>query len=632
MKRKLLTSVMIITFLISLFTGCNGNTNSNSEQNNSNQVETLESENAGILDTSNMFTDEDMNISYDESTALKINLSDINSIEIGNGVSVENGVVTISSGGTYILSGSLSEGQLVVDITNKDDVKIVLDNVDITSSSSAPLYIKEAGNVYVTMSENSVNTLSNTGEFLSDGENNIDGVVFSKSDITFNGNGILNINTNTEYGHGIVSKDSVIFTSGTYNINSSGHGISGKDDVRIAYGDFVINSGKDGIHSENSDDASKGYVYIVDGTYNINSGYDGIDGVYTVQINSGEFNIVSGGGSENTEITYSESGDTASTKGIKSDEDMFINNGKYNINSYDDAIHSNGNIFINNGTFSIMTGDDGIHSDLEVTVNGGDINISKSYEGIEGQTVNIENGNIYIMSDDDGINSAGGNDSSGIADRQGRMKDSFAVNENCNININGGNITINAEGDGIDSNGNLYIIGGETYIYASERGGNGALDYNGEGTITGGIVAASGISGMMQNFGENSTQGSILLSSQSMQSGVVSVTDSNGNSIIEFQPEKQYNSIVVSTPDIIDGGTYNINMGTENTSVTMSGLIYGSGENMGGHGGRGMSPNGQIPEKTNGERPEGEPKEFNGEEPKKPPQMRDNATANDTQQ
>ena len=190
MKRKLLTSVMIITFLISLFTGCNGNTNSNSEQNNSNQVETLESENAGILDTSNMFTDEDMNISYDESTALKINLSDINSIEIGNGVSVENGVVTISSGGTYILSGSLSEGQLVVDITNKDDVKIVLDNVDITSSSSAPLYIKEAGNVYVTMSENSVNTLSNTGEFLSDGENNIDGVVFSKSDITFNGNGI----------------------------------------------------------------------------------------------------------------------------------------------------------------------------------------------------------------------------------------------------------------------------------------------------------------------------------------------------------------------------------------------------------------------------------------------------------
>lgn len=630
MKRKLLTSVMIITFLISSFTGCNGNTNSNSEQNNSNQVETLESENAGILDTSNMFTDEDMNISYDESTALKINLSDINSIEIGNGVSVENGVVTISSGGTYILSGSLSEGQLVVDITNKDDVKIVLDNVDITSSSSAPLYIKEAGNVYVTMSENSVNTLSNTGEFLSDGENNIDGVVFSKSDITFNGNGILNINT--EYGHGIVSKDSVIFTSGTYNINSSGHGISGKDDVRIADGDFVINSGKDGIHSENSDDASKGYVYIVDGTYNINSGYDGIDGVYTVQINSGEFNIVSGGGNENTEIIYSESGDTASTKGIKSDGDMFINNGKYNINSYDDAIHSNGNIFINNGTFSIMTGDDGIHSDLQVTVNGGDINISKSYEGIEGQTVNIENGNIYIMSDDDGINSAGGNDSLGIADRQGRMKDSFAVNENCNINIKGGNITINAEGDGIDSNGNLYITGGETYIYASERGGNGALDYNGEGTITGGIVAASGISGMMQNFGENSTQGSILLSSQSMQSEVVSVTDSNGDSIIEFQPEKQYNSIVVSTPDIIDGGTYNINMGTENTSVTMSGLIYGSGKNMGGHGGRGMSPNGQIPEKTNGERPEGEPKEFNGEEPKEPPQMRDNANANDTQQ
>lgn len=142
--------------------------------------------------------------------------------------------------------------------------------------------------------------------------------------------------------------------------------------------------------------------------------------------------------------------------------------------------------------------------------------------------------------------------------------------------MTGGKINVDASGDGIDSNGNLYISGGEIYVSGPSDNGNGALDYNGEATITGGTFVALGTSGMAQNFGNDSTQGSMLINLQSSQvaNTSVQVKDSSGQVITKYTAKKQYNSIVVSTPKIKIGETYTVVAGTQETAVTMSNLIY----------------------------------------------------------
>lgn len=252
----------------------------------------------------------------------------------------------------------------------------------------------------------------------------------------------------------------------------------------------------------------------------------------------------------------------------------------YNIDSCDDAIHSNGNVTVSGGTFSIKTGDDGIHADENVSITAGEIVISKSYEGVEGETIDISGGVISIVASDDGMNAAGGNDGSGFLGRP----DTFGGSSDCYINISGGMLTINASGDGIDSNGSLAVSGGEVYICGSTSNGDGALDYDGNAIITGGIVVAVGSSGMAQNFGTNSTQGSILLNYQSLSTSEVVLKESSGNVILSFTPEKSYNSVIISCPSLVKGRTYTITACGQTKEVTLTSLVYGSSSGMGGGG------------------------------------------------
>lgn len=266
----------------------------------------------GIYSYDDMFTNRDLDVGYEESEAVHINLADDSTtLTMGDdeeetsvsGVTVDGNVITITEEGTYILSGTLTEGQVIVDA---DDAKVqlVLDNADITCASSAAIYVKSADKTFITLAEGSENILMNTAEYEAIDDNNIDAVIFSKDDLTLNGNGTLTINS--EYGHGIVSKDDLKLTSGTYNITAASHALSGKDSVRIAGGTFNLVSGKDGIHSENTDDEEKGFVYIAGGDYSIESTGDGIDASYVVQIDDGTFDITAGGGAENSTKTHND--------------------------------------------------------------------------------------------------------------------------------------------------------------------------------------------------------------------------------------------------------------------------------------------------------------------------------------
>ena len=460
-------------------------------------------ETASTVETSELFTANDMEIGYDEETSARITLSGDSASSDSDAVQISGSTVTVTAEGTYILSGTLNNGMIVVDAGDTDKIQLVLDGVEITSSTSAAIYVLEADKVFITTASGSENTLANGGEYVAIDDNNIDAVVFAKSDLTLNGTGTLIVDAAA--GHGVVSKDDLVFTSGTYEITAEKQGLSGKDSIRIANGTYTITSGKDGIHAENTEDSSLGFLYISGGTFTINADGDGISASAYLQIEDGAFTITTGDGSASVTMTtdtmeFGQGGgfqaetttteeDSASQKGVKADGEITIAGGSFVTDTADDSIHGGGDILVTGGTFELQSGDDAMHSDGAVTIQDGDFTISYCYEGIEGLSVTIDDGTFDIDSVDDGINAAGGADSSGFGGgRPGQ--DQFSASSDSFITINGGEFVIVSSGDCLDSNGALTINGG-TLDLTCNGNGNTALDCEGTYTNNGGEVTTN---------------------------------------------------------------------------------------------------------------------------------------------
>lgn len=502
------------------------------------------------VNTSDMFTTRDKEIGYDEATAININLS--NKSSSSNLVSINDNTFKITGEGVFILTGSISNGNVIIEANDSDKIQIVLNNVTINSSNTAPIYVKSADKVFITLATNSINTLTNNSSFVQFDENNIDGVIFSKSDLTLNGNGTLYVNS---IDHGIVCKDDLVFTSGTYDIESVSHSINGKDSIRILNANIkTTSSSKDSLHSENLDDSAKGFIYIEGGTFNLNSYDDGISASSLIQIQNGNYTI------------------TSTNKGIVA-SDIILNNGEFNINSNDDSIHSNNAAQINSGKYTISSNDDAIHSTETLVINSGTIEIKKSYEGLESNKIEINGGDINIYSSDDGINAAGGMDSSGFGGPG--FNNSFQTsNTDCYIKITSGNIYVNSSGDGLDANGSIYITGGTTIVEGPTNDGNGPLDYDSTAEITGGTLLAIGSSGMAQNM-NSGTQGSILYCTSSTKN-TITLKDSSGNTLFTYTPTKSYSSVVISTPDLVKGNKYTLTT-SSTVTIELSTLQYSNG-------------------------------------------------------
>lgn len=292
----------------------------------------------------------------------------------------------------------------------------------------------------------------------------------------------------------------------------------------------------------------------------------------------------------NSETQNSSKTEDISTKGIKTGGDLLLKDGTFTIDFCDDSLHTNGNLSICGGTYTLSTGDDGMHADGADQVYGGEITIKTCYEGIKGQNMEISGGTIDITASDDGLNAAGGNDQSGMGGFGGDM---FSADEDAWITISGGTVTIDATGDGIDSNGDLTVSGGNIFVSGPSDNGNGARDYNGTATITGGTLVAAGMSGMEQNFGSDSTQGSLMMNLTDNQSRKITLEDADGNTLVSYTPMREYNSVVISCAELSDGSTYMIHTGENSREVTMEGLVYTDGEvtNAPGQGG-GQKPQG----------------------------------------
>lgn len=514
----------------------------------------LETDAEHLVSVADIVTDRDLEGAWEEDGATKISLSDGGCTVDGVGAVADGSTVTITAGGTYVLTGQISAGQVVV---NADDekVQLVLDGVSVTSSDSAAILVRAAKKVWLTLADGTQNELATSGSFAEDNEYSIDGAVWCKSDLTINGTGALTVSS--AEGHGIVCKDELALVSGDVEVEAARHAVQAQDAACVVAGTWSLTAGADGIHCGDDEDAEKGSVLIVGGTVSIDAGSDGVDVANVLEVDGGEV--------------------------------------------------------------TVSAADDGLHSERALQVDGGTVTVAKSYEGLEGSTVTVNGGVIDATSSDDGVNAAGdptgdssaevtgvgasGPEAAGEQPEAAGEQPEAAANggqaptgdgqapadaggqapaagggmdydSTAQVTINGGKLTIQAGGDGVDSNGDLTVTGGETYVFGPVSDGDGSLDFAGTGTITDGVVICAGSSGMAQNFGDASTQGSMLASASGQAGDVIQLADEDGNVLASCEARTSYSCVLVSAPGVESGKTYTLSCGDASSEITMDGLVY----------------------------------------------------------
>lgn len=636
MKRKLLVFGMVVSLCLTSVVACSKNT---SDDKSGNEKETSiwdkflgneysENEQEGNA-TSVKKEKFDIEVNYSEKEQLSISKTEVN--KYSNAIELTDESVTISSSGEYVITGKITDGQIIIDVPDDDTkvVTLILNGVDITCSTSSPIYVKNADKVVLSLVEGTVNNFKDGSSYIYEDVENKEpnACIFSKDDLAISGNGTLNVYGN--FNNGIVSKDDLTITGGNINVTATNNGIKGKDSIAIKNGNITVNAGADGFKSDNADEEGKGFILIDGGNFEVTSGEDAFQAETCMEINSGIFKVTTGEGASTTSwdngndwgrLGFGMMGnqtqtDTASIKAFKAGCDITINNGVLEIDSEDDAIHANVSVQINGGNIDIASGDDGVHADDTLVINGGDINITKCYEGIEATNITMNDGDVHVISADDGFNAAGGNDESSMGGRPGM---NFFSEGTGSLVINGGYVYINASGDGLDANGTFDMTDGYVIVDGPSNSGNGAFDYDKSCNFTGGFILAVGASGMAQMPSEATINCVMIGIGSTISKGtLVNICDTEGNTIITFEGAKSYDNIVLCTSDLKMGETYFVNVGGNVTGTSVDGIytgIYSGGTEtlsftisetlstagnatggMGGHGGPGgMFPGGNM--------------------------------------
>lgn len=543
------------------------------------------------------FSNRELSGEWESRGAVTIACSGSTATITGQGATLADGILTISREGVYLLTGSLTDVRIHIEVTKQEKVQLVLRDAQIANSTGPAIVIEEADKVFITVPDDTSATISDGETYYGTAATEgWDGAVFSRADLCLNGSGTLTINA--LHKHGVVSKDDLVITGLHLNVTSASTALDGKDCVKASGAVITVEAGTNGIRSNNDEDADRGFIYLENCTIAVDAGNDAVQAEKAIITEETILNILSGGGQTNS-VRYAATG---SWKGLKSAGDIRLSGGSCFIDARDDAIHANGSIHITSGSFTLVTGDDGIHADKALTIEDGEIRISGSYEGLEASTLTIAGGFIDVTASDDGLNAAGDSEGTQTNARRGRGMMSNGVGE---IIITGGYTLVNAQGDGIDSNNSICVSGGVTLVSGPVSSGNAAFDYDGSATVSGGVLVAAGPSGMAQNFSEAQNQGAMLLTFRSRQNGSVALVDAQGQVIVAFTPTNAYQSAMITAPAIQQGETYTIvtggtaegadahgfaqqtalTGGTTAGSITMDSLLYGGGSGYGNPGG-----------------------------------------------
>ena len=391
----------VLVFSLAGLNGCSGAESSSTVS--SSAAATADSESSAFEDVAAAFdvsaldldySKRDMDASYDEASATHVTLSGLSASVDGSGATVDGSTVTISSEGSYIISGELSSGQIVVDASDDAKIQLVLAGATIHNENGPAIYAKNAGKCFVTLADGTQNSLSDGSDYvLEDDSDDPYATLFCRCDLTINGTGALNVAAN--YRHGIRSKDDLVVTGGTLNVTAVEDCLRGRDCVKIADGSFSLVAGGDGIKSNKDTKAAQGFVSITGGTFAINAGDDAVQGKTYIGITGGTFGVTSA----------------------------------------DDAFHSDLQMAIAGGGFTVSAGDDAFHAETELAVDDGTINVASCYEGLEAEKVYVNGGDTSIVASDDAVNASAADLSDSSADYE-EANDSGAPGED-GIAVNG---------------------------------------------------------------------------------------------------------------------------------------------------------------------------------------------------
>jgi hypothetical protein len=520
----------------------------------------------------------------DTSGATKIEFSASSATVDGDGAKAEGSDVTISKAGVYVLSGTCDDGRIVVD-ADQAEITLVFDGLDLTCSDSSAVFVYDAKLVTINVAAGSTNKLADGSSYTyndsysSEVDEEPNACLYSKDDLLINGAGSLEITGNAN--NGITSKDTLEIRDANLTVTAANNGVNGKDSLYIDSATVTVDATGDALRSTNDTDETLGWICITNSTLDLTAGEDGVQAETALAVASSDVSIVAGGGNSGSVAA------DGSAKGLKAGTTLTLASGTYSIDSADDAIHANGDVGVIAGTYAISTGDDGMHADGVMTVLDGDVDIAKSYEGIEGSDIEIAGGTIDIVSSDDGLNAAGGSDSSQTGGPMGG--DSFmnpggmggSGAGDYQMLITGGTVDVNAGGDGLDSNGSLTIEGG-TVCVASTGNADWGLDAETSIEIDGGYVFVASAGNMTESA--SGDQASVLIGLSNAQKGsIVEVTAGDASYVVELPI--QATSLLVSTPETVSGATVSASMGGTASGgegyMLLSGATYSGGSDLG---------------------------------------------------
>ena len=557
-KSNMIKSVTSITLLAALaLTGCSATSASNTSATSAISTSTSSDSDTKSKTADSFSTDvkngaklaEDTHYSakdltWDSSSEVTIDLSNPTATD---GVTVSDGVITITKAGNYRLSGTYS-GQVKVEAADSDMVRLILDNATITNSTGAAINVVEADEVVIYTASGSTNTVSDGSSYSDTASGSPDAAIYSKSDLTLAGEGTLKVEGN--YEEGIHTTDGLVIASGTLEVTAANTGIKGKDYVDILDGTVTVTATKDGIKATNDTDGNRGWVRLSGGTVNISAGDDGFKAERVLEISGGTLNI------------------TESNEGI---EAQYINilDGTVNVTSSDDGINASYSTSSSSSTESTSSSTTQTSQTAQNTQSGQSAQGNAAQGGQSGQPPaggQAPSGNM-------GQPPAGGGGGGGT----------FEVVD-ATINIAGGTITVNANGDGIDSNGTATLSGGTLVVNGPFTGGNTSLDTNGDLLLNGTTVVAGNSGDMFEAPASSSTSGYVKLTNLSnVSSGTtIRVADSSGKVVANYKVTNSNTALIlVSSANITKGQSYTVYTTTDSvdassTSVASNATSLGS--------------------------------------------------------
>ena len=493
------------------------------------------------LDAQTHYTNEDL--TWDSSDEKTIDLANPTATD---GVSVENGTITITSGGTYRLSGEYN-GQVKIEAGKSDTVRLVLDNAKITNSTGAAINVVSAAEAIIYTAAGTTNTVADEANYTATGDDDPDAAIYSTANLTLTGEGSLSVEG--AYEEGIHTTGGLVIASGTLEVNAANTGIKGKDYVDITGGIVNVTAAQDGIKSTNTDDESLGFTRLSAGSVTVSAGDDGLKAPHTLEISGGTLNI------------------EKSNEGI---EAQYINilDGDVTVNSTDDGINaslkdSSSDTSSDTTSGTATTGQQtqqNQNSQVQQAPAGGGAAPGGS-QGSTGQNQNMP------QPPADGAMPGGGGGTFEVVDAA--------------INISGGTVTVNAEGDGIDSNGTATFSGGTVTVNGPAAGGNNALDSNGDLLLNGGTVTTGSTADMFEAPSSASTSGYLKITDSSAltQGSTVQVTDSSGTVVANYKiATSGVQLVLVSNKNIVKGQSYTVSVTSGSVDAASTTAASGASE------------------------------------------------------